>query len=133
EDTDNDGRADVRRGMVTGFAQTNPQHRVNTPVYGLDNWITLAHEGSAEAIIFKAQFGDPGGPLRFPGEGSAAMPATPRSIRFRLAPNRLEARSGSSQFGHAFDAWGHYFTLDNSNHGRHEVIAARYLERNHDL
>src|SRR4030095_5634940 len=38
-----------------------------------------------------------------------------------------------TQFGHAFDAWGHYFTLNNSNHARHEVIAARYLNRNPDL
>ena len=134
EDADGDGRADVRRVLLTGFARTNPQHRVNTPVYGLDNWITVAHEGPAEAIIFKSQFGDAGGPLRFPDEGGReALPARARSIRFRLDPHRIEARSGSSQYGHAFDAYGRYFTLDNSNHARHEVIAARYLERNPDL
>jgi putative membrane-bound dehydrogenase-like protein len=145
EDTNGDGRADLRRIVLTGFARTNPQHRVNTPVYGLDNWITLAHEGPAEAIIFKAQFGDSGGPLRVPDPGSptgeggrVALPARPRSIRVRLdaldtGSVRVEARSGSSQFGHAFDAWGRYFTLDNANHARHEVIPARYLERNPDL
>src|SRR6266508_1498517 len=50
EDTDGDGRADVRKRVLTGFAFTNPQHTVNGPVYGLDNWIYLAHEGPAEAI-----------------------------------------------------------------------------------
>jgi putative membrane-bound dehydrogenase-like protein len=134
EDANGDGRADVRRVVLTGFARTNPQHRVNTPIYGLDNWITLAHEGPAEAIIFKTPFGDSGGPLRFPDEGGrVALEPRARSIRLRLDPNRIEARSGSSQYGHAFDAWGRYFTLDNSNHARHEVIAARYLERNPDL
>src|SRR5690606_30835407 len=35
-----------------------------------------------------------------------------------------------SQFGNTFDAWGRYFTSTNNDHIRHEVIAARYLERN---
>src|SRR5215207_5815127 len=52
EDADGDGRADVRTVVVTGFAVTNPQHMVNGPVYGLDNWIHLAHEGPAHAVIY---------------------------------------------------------------------------------
>jgi putative membrane-bound dehydrogenase-like protein len=39
EDTNGDGIADVRRVVLTGFAFTNPQHTVNNPVYGLDNWV----------------------------------------------------------------------------------------------
>ena len=35
EDTDGDGRADVRKVVLTGFAFTNPQHTVNGPLYGL--------------------------------------------------------------------------------------------------
>jgi hypothetical protein len=54
-------------------------------------------------------------------------------VRFRPDSFAVEPRSGETQFGHAFDAWGHYFTLNNSNHTRHEVIAARYLKRNPDL
>ena len=45
----------------------------------------------------------------------------------------IEGLSGSTQFGHGFDEWGHHFTLDNSNHLRHEVVAAGYLKRNPDL
>jgi putative membrane-bound dehydrogenase-like protein len=45
EDRDGDGKADHREVLVTGFAVTNPQHRINTPLYGLDNWIYFAHEG----------------------------------------------------------------------------------------
>ena len=76
-----------------------------------------------------------GGPLRFPTRSGRRRRSRRRAAAFGSASarNRIEARSGSSQFGHAFDAWGHYFTLDNSNHARHEVMAARYLERNPDL
>src|SRR5688572_28857301 len=33
EDTNNDGRADVKRELLTGFALTNPQHTTNSPIY----------------------------------------------------------------------------------------------------
>ena len=134
EDTDGDGRADIRKVVLTGFAFTNPQHTVNGPLYGLDNWIYLAHEGPAEAIVFKEKFGDRGSGVRFPDRsGAAPLDVNGRGVRFRPDSHALETLAGHSQFGHAFDDWGHYFTLDNSNHARHEVIAARYLERNPDL
>lgn len=134
EDTDGDGRADVRRVVLTGFAFTNPQHTVNNPVYGLDNGIYLAHQGPARAVIYKDLFGDMGSDIRFPDRSDIpALKVTNRSVRFRPDTYQLEARSGGSQFGHTFDEWGHYFTVDNENHGEHEVIAARYLNRNPDL
>lgn len=130
EDTNNDGRADVRRVVLTGFPFSNPQHTVNSPVYGLDNWIYLAYEGPSRAVIF-TQFSDPGQPLRFPDRPDvAAVDVGDRAVRFRPDTYQVEALSGETQFGHAFDEWGRYFTLDNSNHVRHEVIAARYLKRN---
>jgi putative membrane-bound dehydrogenase-like protein len=131
EDTDGDGKADRREVVLTGFAFSNPQHTVNTPIYGLDNWIYLAHEGPAEAIIFKETFGDRGSDIRFPGKPNAPTLRPARlGVRFQPDTLSLETLAGRSQFGHGFDAWGHYFTLDNSNHTRHEVIAARYLKRN---
>ncbi|HEY8092707.1 MAG TPA: PVC-type heme-binding CxxCH protein, partial [Acidimicrobiales bacterium] len=134
EDRDGDGRADIKKVVLTGFAFTNPQHTVNGPVYGLDNWIYLAHEGPAEAIVFKDKFGDQGSGVRFPDQSEVApLDVNGRGVRFRPERHAVEALAGHSQFGHAFDEWGHYFTLDNSNHARHEVIAARYLERNPDL
>ena len=45
KDTKGDGKADVREKVLTGFAFTNPQHMVNDPLYGPDNWIYLAHQG----------------------------------------------------------------------------------------
>ncbi|MBZ5595042.1 MAG: c-type cytochrome [Acidobacteriia bacterium] len=134
EDTNGDGKADVRQLVLTGFAVTNPQHTVNNPVYGLDNWIYLAHEGPATAIIYKKQFGDRGSDIRFPDRPELpGLKEHNRNVRFRPDTYQLEALSGSSQYGHAFDDWGHHFTTNNSDHAREEVIAARYLERNPDL
>jgi hypothetical protein len=71
EDTDGNGTAEIRRVVLTGFAFTNPQHTVNSPIYGLDNWIYLAHEGPATAIVFPKEFGDRGGNVRFPDRPDA--------------------------------------------------------------
>ncbi len=133
EDTDGDGKADVRRAMLTGFALTNPQHTVNSPVFGLVNWIHIAHENPATAIVFADKFADRGSDIRWADREGAALKERGRSIRFRPDTGEMEARSGTSQFGHAFDEWGHYFTLNNTIHARHEAIAARYLRRNPDL
>ena len=133
-DEDGDGRAERRERVLTGFAFSNPQHTVNTPLYGLDNWIHLAHEGPAGAVIYPELFGDRGSPIRFPDRpGSPEVAVGRRAVRFRPETLEIEAKSGHSQFGHAFDEWGRYLTLDNSNHARHEVIAARYLKRNPEL
>jgi len=134
EDTDGDGVADVKRKVLTGFPFTNPQHTVNGPVYGLDNWIYLAAQNAATATIFKKEFGDRGSDIRYVDrEGVPALKEHGRNVRFRPDTNQLEALSGSSQFGQSFDDWGRHFTVSNSNHIQEEAIAARYLKRNPDL
>ena len=134
EDTDGDKQADVRRVILTGFAFSNPQHTVSDPLYGLDNWVYLSNEPPTTAVVFADEFGDKGGELRFPDRPDLTFFENPgRNIRFRPDTHQLEALSGSSQFGHTFDPWGRHFTLHNSNHARHEVMAARYLERNPEL
>ncbi len=134
EDTDADGRADIRRTVLTGFAFSNPQHRMNGPVYGLDNWIYIAHEPPATAVIFQDKFEDRGSSFRFPERPDLPpIPNKGRSVRLRLDRFELEQLASRSQFGHTFDRWGHYFTVNNSNHVMHQVLEARYLERNPDL
>ncbi len=133
EDTDGDGRADVRRPVLTGFPFTNPQHTVNSPVYGLDNWIYIAHESPTTAIIFADKFGDRGSGVRFADKPASVLSDRGRNVRLQPDTGRLEALSGPSQFGQAFDEYGHQFVLNNTFHSRHEVIAARYLKRNPDL
>lgn len=136
EDSDGDGRADLRRKMLTGFALSNPQHIANTPVFGLDNWIYIAHQGEVTPQVYKKEFGDSGSPINFPDDPSApTLPinADGRSIRFRPDAKEVEMLSGESQYGQAFDAWGHHLGTSNANHLFHEVIAARYLDRNPNL
>jgi len=134
EDTDGDGKADTRKVVLTGFALTNPQHTVNNPVYGLDNWIYLAHEGPAGAVIFPDTFGDRGSDLRFPDRAEApSLKPARRMVRFRPDSGQLEYLASSSQFGHSVDPWGHRFTVSNDDHIRQEVIPAAYLTRNPDL
>jgi putative membrane-bound dehydrogenase-like protein len=134
EDTNDDGRADVRTVVITGFAVTNPQHMVNGPIYGLDNWIYLAHEGPAQAVIYADVFGDRGTALRWPAHPHRpALTADRHGVRLRPDEGRLERTGGSSQYGHGFDAWGRYFTTENADHARHEVLPAAWLARNPDL
>ena len=134
EDTDGDGKADLRRAMLTGFAFTNPQHTVNSPTYGLDNWIYLAHEGFANAVVFADKFGDKGSSIRFVDRpGSPVVKNERRNVRFRPDSGQLETTSSTSQFGLTFDDYGHLISVNNSNHAKEEVLAARYLARNPDL
>ena len=136
EDGDGDGRAEIKREILTGFALSNPQHTTNTPIYGLDNWIYLANEGPVRTIRYRDIFGDAGGEVRFPGNPSSPrLPpdAGGRNVRFKPDTSELEMLSSRSQFGQTFDAWGHHFLVTHNRHITHEVIAARYLARNPSL
>ena len=42
EDSDGDGKADIRRTLFSGFLEGNQQLRVNGLRWGLDNWIYCA-------------------------------------------------------------------------------------------
>lgn len=134
EDTDADGVADIREVMLTGFALSNPQHNANTPLYGLDNWIYIANNGTISwTEKYADPFGDTGGEIFFPAQPEA--PRLPpngfdRNIRFRPDTFELQMRSGDSQFGHTFDTWGRHFLNSNSHHHYYEALAAPYLERN---
>ncbi len=135
EDSDNDGKADSRKVVLTGLALTNPQHIANTPVYGLDNWIYLAHMGSITPKV-SMMFSDSGQMVRF--ADNAAAPQLPpnadgRNIRFNPNRYQLEMCSGETQYGHTFDNWGHHFCVENADHIFFEALAAKYLLRNPDL
>lgn len=133
EDTDGDGRADIRDTLLAGFALSNPQHNVNSPVYGMDNWIYLGHEGAVATRDYKEEFGDLGREINFPAHPGApklSKNADGRTIRFRPDQLLLETTSSNTQFGHTFDAWGRRLLVSNANHVFQEVIAATYLNRN---
>jgi putative membrane-bound dehydrogenase-like protein len=134
EDLNGDGKADRREVVLTGFARTNPQHAVNHPVYGLDNWIYLAHSGGSEPVIYRDLFGDKGRDLTFPERPELpGVDSRGRGVRVKPDAGQVEGLSSRTQFGNAFDVYGRFFAHNNSIHARHEVIAARYLERNPHL
>lgn len=135
EDTNGDGKADIKKVMLTGFALTNPQYLVNRPMYGLDNWIYLSHEGIEETNTYQKEFGDTGRDIFYPDDPKGArLPVNAQGhiVRFRPDIHALEETSGSTQFGQTFDDWGHHFLVSNANHIYQEVIANRYLKRNPD-
>ncbi len=136
EDSDNDGKADIMDTLLTGFALTNPQHNLNNPVYGLDNWIYAAHEGTVKSRDYADAFGDEGTEIYYPSRPEVVrLPqnANGRSVRFRPDQFTLEEMANRCQFGHVFDKWGRWLGCNNSNHGFQEMIAQRYLVRNPQL
>src|SRR5262249_21508740 len=92
EDTKGTGKADVRIPLDTGFREGNPQHRANSLVWGLDNWVYGAN-------------GDSGGVV------ASAKRKTTVDIRghdFRIRPDSgdIELQSGQTQYGRSRDDWG---------------------------
>lgn len=133
EDTNADGKADIIKRMLTGFALSNPQHNVNSPIYGLDNWIYIAHERTVGSEVYNNEFGDQGSEIRFPGQpDKVRLPVNANGKNVRVRPDTydLEMLSSTTQYGHSFDEWGNYFLINNSNHLMHSVLAAEYLNRN---
>jgi len=136
EDKDGDGKSDICDTILTGFSLSNPHINVNNPLYGLDNYIHLAHRGAITTRNYEDIFGDKGTEIYFPDQpNNPRLPKNGdnRSIRFRPDNHLLESTSGSAQFGHTFDAWGHHLFGDNQNHAFAEVIAAPYINRNPEL
>lgn len=103
EDTNNDGRAEIKDTMLTGFALSNPQHNLNNPVLGIDNWIYLGHEGAVTTQTYKEEFGDAGTEIYYPDHPASPRlekNASGRSVRFRPEQHLLETTSSNTQFGH---------------------------------
>ncbi len=118
KDTNGDGRTDVQETWYSGFAEDNPQHRVNHPRFALDNRIYVA-VGSRGAAIKSS---------RTPN----AEPLNVSGRDFRFDPNgtAAEAVTGPGQFGVTFDDFGNRFEVSNRNPMYHLVLAERYLTRN---
>ena len=131
EDTDGDGRADVRKVVLTGFAATNPQLRVNGPRYGPGNWIYVAYPRVIRPRKFVAEFDDPGSTIRFPERpGGPVLETVSEDVRFHPGDGRLKALGGGSQYANSFDSFGNRFSIWNNDYIRHLVIESRYLKQN---
>ena len=95
EDTDGDGRADIRKILMTGFATGNPQLRLNNPIYGVDNWIYAAHPRPPVPRRYVKEFGNTSTAIRFPGRPEIApFEVRGMDLRFRPENSQVERVSG---------------------------------------
>jgi putative membrane-bound dehydrogenase-like protein len=108
-----------RRVLYTGFGVHNIQQLVNSPQWGLDNWVYAISAGN-------------GGDITSPEKPDApAVQLRNRGIRFHPeTPGSLEPMSGGGQYGLSADDWQQYFTATNAQHLRHFVLPDHYLRRN---
>jgi putative membrane-bound dehydrogenase-like protein len=121
QDHDDDGRAEARQVMLTGFGEGNQQLRVNGLLWGLDGWVYGANGRSDGAI------------RRPTDAASQAVSLRRHDFRFQPDTGRFETTAGPSQFGLARDDWGNRFLSWNTNPLRHVVIEQWYLARNPHL
>jgi hypothetical protein len=117
--TNGNGKADVRKTILSGFSLGNPQHRVNGFDYGLDNWLYAAN-------------GDSGGRIRsFAGGGVTVMGGC--DLRFRPDTGEFDLQAGTSQYGRHRDDWGNWFGNHNVTWLWHYYVPLQYLRRNPHL
>ncbi|MFO0949848.1 MAG: PVC-type heme-binding CxxCH protein, partial [Isosphaeraceae bacterium] len=110
KDEDGDGRAEVRKVVLTGFGEGNQQLRVNSPSWGIDNHVYLAN-------------GRSGGNVRRPEDPPSLAVAIPRNdLKVDPATGVFRPVAGFSQFGLPRDDWGDRFPSWNTVPVRHVVL-----------
>ena len=120
EDTDGDGRADLRKPLFTGFPERNQQHRVNGLKPGLDGWIYCSNGD-----------GGVGGDTTIVSVATGAKTSLgSRDFRFRPDTGELQTQSGPSQFGRNRDDWGNWFGCNNGQPLYHYALDEQALARN---
>ncbi|MSU36973.1 MAG: c-type cytochrome [Pedosphaera sp.] len=119
EDTDGDGRADLRKVLFTGFKPGNQQHRFNGFAWGLDGWIYAAN-------------GDSSGSVKSLRTGKE-LSISGRDFRFRPDTGEMETVSVQTQFGRRRDDWGNWFGNNNPTWLWHVTVPEHYLRRNPQL
>jgi putative membrane-bound dehydrogenase-like protein len=131
EDTDGDGKANKKIVLYTGFVPGNQQHRVNGPVWGLDNWIYVGNGDSGgrvrsvNALLASRERQEASRERKRPEVNISG-----RDLRFRPDDGSLDAATGQTQYGRSRDDWGNWFGNNNSNPMYHYVLADHYLRRN---
>lgn len=117
-DANGDLRADSQEVWFTGFAEENPQLRVNHPRFALDNHVYV-NSGLRGGTAVSARAKDP-----------QPLPLRNRDLRFDPLGTTGELAAGAGQFGMTFDDFGHRFIVSNRNPLMHVVLAEQYLNRN---
>ncbi|MBM3289615.1 MAG: hypothetical protein FJY92_05640, partial [Candidatus Hydrogenedentes bacterium] len=93
KDTNDDGVADERRALFTGFGQGLPQGQVNGLYWGADLWVYGSNGGANGAVSV-------------PGAAAAPVSIESHDFRFRPVTGAFEAVSGFSQNGSCQTWWG---------------------------
>ncbi len=115
-DDDQDGKAETKKVVLTGFGTSNVQGLMNSFRWGLDNRIHVACSSAAGKI------GKPGSDAKLEVRG--------RDLAFNPDTFEIEVTSGGGQHGMAFDDWGRKFVSSNSNHIQQVMYDDHYLKRN---
>ena len=118
-DRDGDGKAEVREKLFTGFKDVVFERRMNSPQWGLDNWIYAARGrgGRITGPNLDKPVDLPAIDFRFKADGSAIEPIS----------------GGTGTFGFAFNAEGDRFTISTGTPGIQVApLPWRYLARNPD-
>ena len=131
EDTDGDGKADVREVLFTGFTPGNQQHRVNGFDYGLDGWLYGANGDSGGNVksVGMAKGGRISGTEKNAGSVNSV---SLRNRDFRIHPDQrlIVAIEGQTQFGRHRDDFGNWFGNNNPAWLWHYFFPDQYLARN---
>ena len=122
KDTNDDGVADERRVVLTGFdTSKTSQLRFSHPTLGIDNWVYLT-SGLAGGRVSA-----PDHPERPP------VTLGTNDSRFNPLTLAFEVTGGQGQYGLTFDDYGRRFTSSNRRPVMHVVLEAGDLKRNPHL
>lgn len=119
KDTDGDGRADVKRKVLSGFERDRAgEAMLNSFRWGPDNRFHIA-AGLAGGNLHRAD-----------KEDAKAISVRRQNILFDPRTGDFEPTSGGGQHGMTLDDWGDTFTCSNSNPFEFLSYDARYVIRN---
>jgi putative membrane-bound dehydrogenase-like protein len=123
EDKDDDGKAEVREKVFTGFGTglkiLNVQGLMNSFQWGQDNRVHVLAGGGNRGVITSPKRGD----LKGLELGGKDFWFDPRTLEFGL-------EGGGAQYGMSFDNYGRKFACSNSDHLQYWVYDDQYANRN---
>jgi len=118
KDTNGDGKADLRRVVLTGFGtDAGGEGMLNSFRWGLDNRLHIST-------------GTDGGEILPPGRpGAKAVSVRGRNLLLDPRGDRFELTSGGGQYGMSMDDWGQTYVCANSDPFQLVMYDSRYLTR----
>ncbi len=100
EDTDNDGKADAKRRVLSGFGTEDTHHNLHTLVWGPDGRLYMN-----QSVYTRTDTETPHGVARLKGGGGFRLDTS--SLRMEIVFRGLW-----NSWGHQFDAYGQSFLTD---------------------